>query len=241
MISLSLKNILIISVVLAIIYFIIKKNDVDDNTNETPTIDPNQYYQQPQPQNDYFWTSIIANGDTMIYQYQLPNYFEINPKYLMYHPDFTVQANKMIQIVSENEPTAVAMLNLWVALNKGLLDNEENFAKLFDISIKRAINYPSVAHKFKIEINNMVYSHFNENKPENLEFTEDLASNIENNNQGQIDEQFTHPTQSIQPTMLDKQFNQNTPGTQGNPINNQIDPMESFGPINSFDSNMSSI
>lgn len=235
MISLSLKNILIISVVLAIIYFIIKKNDVDDNTNETPTIDPNQYYQQPPTQTDNFWTSIIANGNTMIYQYQLPNYFDINPKYLMYHPNFTVQANKMIQIVSENEPEAVAMLNLWVALNKGLLDNEEDFSKLFDISIKRAITYPSVTHKFKIEINNMVYSHFNENKPENLEFTEDLAPSIENNNQGQLEEQ------NNQTTLLDEQFNQVTPGTQGNPINNQIDPLESFGPINSFDSNMSSI
>ena len=110
-----------------------------------------------------------------MYQYQLPNHFNINPKYLMYHPNFTVSANKMIQIISESEQEAIAMLNLWVALNKGLLDKEENFSKLFETSIKRAIIYPSVAHKFKIEINNMVHFQPDQPKPENLEFTEDLA------------------------------------------------------------------
>lgn len=175
MISLSLKNIIIAIVVLAIIYFVINKNEKNPHNH----ILPNQEYKPSVvSKTDNFWTNIlqVENESTTIYQYQLPNYFNLNPKYLMYHPNFTVSANKTIQIISEREEEAVAMLNLWVALNKGLLDGEENFSKLFETSIRRAITYPSVAHKFKIEINNMIHFQPDEVKPENLEFTEDLAT-----------------------------------------------------------------
>ena len=146
-------------------------------TKKEIVIEPTEQYQPKiDQQTDSFWTNIIIveNESSKLYQYQLPDSFNINPKYLMFHPNFTVNPNKMIQIISDKEPEAVAMLNLWVSLNKGLLDNEENFNKLFLTSIKRALHYPSVVHKFKIEINNMV--HFEKNNiPENLEFTEDLA------------------------------------------------------------------
>lgn len=188
MISLSFKNILIVIITCVIIYFFISnnKNNINNTNNINNLSDYEQDYEQDyEPQItthfDTFWTNIlqIENEDSKVFQYQLPKYFNINPKYLMYHPNFTVNSDKIIQIISDNEPEAVAMLNLWVALNKGLLDEEDNFEKLFETSIRRSKNYPSVSHKFKSEINNMVY--FNQeqeiNKPENLEFTEDLALN----------------------------------------------------------------
>ncbi|ADO67530.1 hypothetical protein crov496 [Cafeteria roenbergensis virus] len=188
MISLSLKNILIISVTLVFIYLFFIK---DTNTNNTIDItNSNNHNEQtynssiePQisTQLDTFWTNILQvdNEDSKVYQYQLPNYFNVNPKYLMYHPNFSMNANKTVQIISDNEPEAVAMLNLWVALNKGLLDSEENFSKLFETSIRRSKKYPAVFHKFKSDINNMVYfqNDINETIPDNLEFTEDLALN----------------------------------------------------------------
>ena len=170
-----MKTIIIAIVVISIIIYLISNNKNNDNIIITPeeTVEPTV-----QQQRDPFWTNImiVENEKSKVFQYQLPANFNINPKYLMYHPNFTVSANKMVQIVSENDGEAVAMLNLWVSLNKGLLDGEENFSGLFETSIKRALTHPAVAHKFKIDINNMV--HFEEQKePENLEYTEDLAMN----------------------------------------------------------------
>jgi hypothetical protein len=175
--SLNLRTIVIALVIVGIVMIIMnsKKSEPEVVINPEETHQP-----RVQEQIDSFWTKIILveNENTKLFQYQLPNHFNINPKYLVYHPNFTVSANKMVEIVSENDSEATAMLNLWVSLNKGLLDGEENFAKLFETSIKRALHYPSVTHKFKIDINNMV--HFDnqpEEKPQNLEFTEDLALN----------------------------------------------------------------
>lgn len=179
MISLSLKNILIILVTLVLIYLFFKKDNNNNNNNNTNQSNVSTIEPQITTQIDTFWTNIlhIDNEDSTVFQYQLPEHFNVNPKYLMYHPNFTVTNNKTIQIISDNEPEAVAMLNLWVALNKGLLDGEENFSKLFETSIRRSKKYPAVFHKFKSDINNMVYFQYDENehKPENLEFTEDLA------------------------------------------------------------------
>ena len=129
-ISFNLRNIVLL-LVIAIILYIMFSPKV--NVEEPVIIEPNEQYQPKLDlQVDNFWTNIITieNEGSKLYQYQLPNHFDINPKYLMYHPNFTVNANKMIQIISESPEEAVAMLNLWVSLNKGLLDNEENFSKL---------------------------------------------------------------------------------------------------------------
>ena len=175
-ISLNLRTIIIALLVLSVIIYLIKSEEKPQEVIST------EETHQPQIQEEVssFWTKIllIENENTKLYQYQLPNEFNVNPRYLMFHPNFTLSANKTVQIVSEHEGEAVAMLNLWVSLNKGLLDGEENFSKLFETSIKRALTFPQVIHKFKIDINNMV--HFNnqpEEKPENLEYAEDLALN----------------------------------------------------------------
>jgi hypothetical protein len=178
--SLNLRTILIALVVVGIIYYLISSNKQEP---EEVVINPEESVQpRVQEQVDSFWTKIILveNESSKVFQYQLPNHFNINPRYLMFHPNFSVSANKMVQIISDQEGEAVAMLNLWVSLNKGLLDGEENFSKLFETSIKRALTYPSVSHKFKIDINTMVhYSKEQEEleKPQNLEYAEDLALN----------------------------------------------------------------
>lgn len=172
-INLDLKNIVIL-ICIAILFYIMFSPKI---TKEPVVIEPTEQYQPKIDQiTDSFWSNIIIveNEKSKLYQYQLPDSFIVNPKYLMFHPNFTLNANKMVQIITELEAEAVAMLNLWVSLNKGLLDNEQNFSKLFETSIKRAIQYPSVVHKFKIEINNMVHTKISES-PANLEFTEDLA------------------------------------------------------------------
>lgn len=181
MFSLSLKNIIIGLLILFIIYlmFFKKEKNVINNLEE-PEILPDQIYQpETMTQISTFWSNIIKveNESSNLYQFQLPEYFNINPKYLLYHPNFTVSNNKMVQIISDNEEEAIAMLHLWIALNKGLLDKENNFSKLFETSIRRAKTYPSVAHKFKSEINNMIFFNPDETQPDNLEFTEDLALN----------------------------------------------------------------
>lgn len=176
MISLNLRTLVIAIVVIGIITYLISNNNnktTEVVINPEETIEP-----KVQQQMDSFWTSImvVENENSKVFQYQLPADFNLNPKYLLYHPNFSVSANKMVQIISENDGEATAMLNLWVSLNKGLLDGEENFSKLFETSIKRALTHPAVVHKFKIDINNMVHFEKQE-QPENLEYTEDLAIN----------------------------------------------------------------
>lgn len=209
--SLNLRTILITLVVIGIIYFLISYNKKKEE--DEIIIDPeNNFQPKIQEQHDTFWTKIILveNEPGKIYQYQLPNHFEINSRYLMFHPNFSVSANKMVQIISENDGEAVAMLNLWVSLNKGLLDGEENFSQLFETSIKRALAYPSVAHKFKIDINSIVHYHKEEQeKPQNLEYTEDLA--------------------------LNENVLENEPNQQ---IIDQKQQEENFEPVNSFNENM---
>jgi hypothetical protein len=126
---------------------------------------------------DTFWTRIVNmdNEPSKIYHYQLPNNFQINPKFLMFHPNFNITPSKTVQIISQHEGEAIAMLNLWVSLNLGLLDAETKFSQLFKTSIDRAVNHPSVAHKFKQDILNMLYFQPPQENQENLEFTEDLA------------------------------------------------------------------
>lgn len=194
MISLSFntKTIVIILVAIGIIFIVwnSKSSDEDNTINneenkEISSHENNSIENNSMENNlvqDSFWTNIInlPEDNKNLYQFQLPNNFEVNPKYLMFHPNFLLSANKLVQIVSEYKQEAVAMLYLWIALNKGLLDNEQNFAQLFETSIRRSINYPSVEHKFKIDINNLLTAELEENSPENLEYTEDLAS-LENN------------------------------------------------------------
>jgi len=67
------------------------------------------------------------------------------------------------------------MLNLWISLNLGLLDAETKFSQLFKTSVERAVHHPSVAHKFKQDILNMLYFQPPQENQDNLEFTEDLA------------------------------------------------------------------
>ena len=204
MISLSLnfRTIVIALVVVGIIFYLINSNNKSEQTDVI--INPDESVQPKiQEQLDSFWTKIITveNEFGKVYQYQLPNHFEINPRYLMFHPNFSVSANKMVQIVSENEGEAVAMLNLWVSLNKGLLDGEENFSQLFETSIKRALAYPSVSHKFKIDINQMVHYQKEEEKPQNLEYAEDLALNeslLENEPNQKVTEQ-KHQEEKFEP------------------------------------------
>lgn len=192
MISLSFntKTIVIILVAIGIIFIVWNSKSSDETSNneenkEISSHENNSIENNSMENNlvqDSFWTNIInlPEDNKNLYQFQLPNNFEVNPKYLMFHPNFLLSANKLVQIVSEYKQEAVAMLYLWIALNKGLLDNEQNFAQLFETSIRRSINYPSVEHKFKIDINNLLTAELEENSPENLEYTEDLAS-LENN------------------------------------------------------------
>ena len=81
----------------------------------------------------------------------------------------------MVQIMAEEEGEAVAMLNLWITLNKGLLDNEENFSELFETTIMRAVKHQKLLYKFKEEIESMISMQIDNKHPDNLEFTEDLA------------------------------------------------------------------
>lgn len=127
---------------------------------------------------DTFWTRVVVMDGEMskVYHYQLPNNLIINPKYLMFHPNFNVTPSRNVQIISDNEGEAVAMLNLWITLNKGLLDDETQFSTLFKTSVDRAKTHPSVVHKFKQDILNLLYFQPTQpNSNDNLEFTEDLA------------------------------------------------------------------
>lgn len=170
--TINYKHVLIGIFAIFAIYFLFKKDDIDNNDDQV-----NLTNVQNIP--DTFWTNVIKieNDQKNIYQYQLPQEFNVNPKFLIYHPNFTLSPTKMVQIISKTDNEATAMLNLWVSLNKGLLDQEENFSQLFETSIRRALNYPSVVHKFKTEITNMVHFDTQPHKPDNLEFTEDLALN----------------------------------------------------------------
>lgn len=220
--SLDLKTIVLTAAIVGIIIFLIYSNK-----NDKVVIDPETTFQPKiQEKNDTFWSKIIIieNEKEKLFQYQLPKEFDVNPKYLIYHPNFNISDKKLIGIVSEHEGEAVAMLNLWVSLNKGLLDKEENFAKLFETSIKRALHYPSVVHKFKSDINSMIYTY---EEPQNLEYTEDLAQKQEPQIEQKIVE--NHIEEHIEKS-IEKSLKKETEETQETPNN--------FEPLNSFDSNM---
>ena len=167
-----------VTCLLVVLYMLVKSAS---NTNELIFNEENEKSEFiPKELSSDFWTNVVLTTDNgnILYQYQLNDNFVINSKYLLFHPNFSVTGTKMIQILSEHEGEAVAMLNLWIALNKGLLDNEENFSELFTTSIDRAINNESVLHQFKEDIINMLSDESeNYNNQDNLEYTEDLAIN----------------------------------------------------------------
>lgn len=178
---------LILGIVLLLFWIFTENKSSEDSKPLKKLVNPNAN-DLPDPMNlpshsvqagvDTFWTRVVnMDGEpSKIYHYQLPDNFIINPKYLMFHPNFNISPSRTVQIISENEGEAVAMLNLWISLNQGLLDDETQFSTLFKTSIERAKNHPSVVHKFKQDIINMLY--YQPPKPnsnDNLEFTEDLA------------------------------------------------------------------
>lgn len=167
-----------ITCLLIVLYILVKpQNKLDEGDQENENVDEKPVF-EPKTLSSDFWTNIVLTTDEdgkVLYQYQLDDNFVINSKYLMFHPNFSVTGTKMVQILSEHEGEAVAMLNLWIALNKGLLDNEENFSELFTTSINRAVHHASVLHQFKEDVKNMLLQP--SNPPENLEYTEDLAVN----------------------------------------------------------------
>lgn len=172
-IMLSTAQIVIIIAIIGVCiwYFMDNKRDTfeEDNIEHMESLNEEVI-------SDPFWSRVVLlrNSNDVIYNYDLPGNFNINPKYLKLHPSFSVTPDRTIQIVSDNEGEAVAMLSLWVSLNLGLLDNEQEFSKLFQISLERARNYPSVSNKFKQDIVNMLYSVSDKNE-EKLDFTQDLA------------------------------------------------------------------
>jgi len=172
--ALTLNVILCITFLLI---FILLRNNNTETEESKPEIEQKQQTLKIDEEVDVFWTKVVnvESENKKMYQYQLPNHFQVNPKFLMYHPNFSLSGTKMVQIMAEEEGEAVAMLNLWVALNKGLLDNEENFSELFNTTISRAVKHPKLLYKFKEEIESMISMQIDNKHPDNLEFTEDLA------------------------------------------------------------------
>jgi len=186
---LSMHQIILILGIILLLFWIFTENKSQNNNTNLKNI-VNQEHQESTEKHgnlpshsiqagvDTFWTRVInMEGEpSKIYHYQLPDNFIINPKYLMFHPNFNVTPSRTVQIISENEGEATAMLNLWISLNQGLLDDETQFSTLFKTSIERAKSHPTVVHKFKQDILNMLYFQPPQaNSNDNLEFTEDLA------------------------------------------------------------------
>jgi len=172
--TLNVKTMVILCITFLLIFMLLRNNNTE---TEDSQVEIEQQTLEIDEGVDVFWTKIVnVEGEKKkMYQYQLPNYFQVNPKFLMYHPNFSLSGTKMIQIMAEEEGEAVAMLNLWVALNKGLLDNEENFSELFETTIMRAVKHPKLLYKMKEEIESMIEMQVDNKHPDNLEFTEDLA------------------------------------------------------------------
>lgn len=172
--TLNVKTMVIIFITFLLIFILLRNNNTE---TEESQVEPEQQTIEIDEGVDAFWTKVVnvESEKKKMYQYQLPNYFQVNPKFLMYHPNFSLSGTKMVQIMAEEEGEAVAMLNLWVALNKGLLDNEENFSELFETTIMRAVKHPKLLYKMKEEIESMIEMQVDNKHPDNLEFTEDLA------------------------------------------------------------------
>ena len=147
-------------VLILLLFYIFKNNNKNQNISNYPKED--------------LWNNIIEYEQGYLYTFILPDNFNINPKYIKYHPDFTyVDNDKTIYINSETEGKAVAMLYLWILLNKNLLDNENNFNLLFNKSIHKAKKFNFVLQKFKKEINNLLFEENIQNY-DNMEFSQDL-------------------------------------------------------------------
>ena len=172
--TLNVKTMVILCITFLLIFMLLRNNNTETEESKS---EPEQQTLKIDEEADEFWTKIvnIESENKKMYQYQLPNHFQVNPKFLMYHPNFSLSGTKMVQIMAEEEGEAVAMLNLWVSLNKGLLDNEENFSELFETTIMRAVKHPKLLYKMKEEIESMINMQVDNKHPENLEFTEDLA------------------------------------------------------------------
>lgn len=172
--TLNVKTMVILCITFLLIFILLRNNNIE---SEESQVEPEQQKLEIDEAVDAFWTKVVnvESENKRMYQYQLPNHFQVNPKFLMYHPNFSLSGTKMVQIMAEEEGEAVAMLNLWIALNKGLLDNEENFSELFETTIMRAIKHSKLLYKMKEEIESMIEMQVDNKHPDNLEFTEDLA------------------------------------------------------------------